>query len=134
MKNNKLSPDISVSPQINVDDVTTIAEAGFKAIVCNRPDDEDTGQPKYMDIAEAAEKLGLKVIHQPVASGGMTQQDVIDFGTVVAACPKPVFAYCRTGTRCANLWAFSESARGTAPIKIIEAGESAGYNLGKLFN
>ena len=33
----------SSSPQIDVDDLAEIKAAGFKTVICNRPDDEDGG-------------------------------------------------------------------------------------------
>ena len=40
-----LNPGISVSPQIAPGDMAEIAAQGFKAIICNRPDGEEAGQP-----------------------------------------------------------------------------------------
>ena len=39
----QISKDFSVSPQITAADVTEIANAGFKSIICNRPDFEKPG-------------------------------------------------------------------------------------------
>jgi uncharacterized protein (TIGR01244 family) len=40
MQINTLSDTYSVSPQIDICDVPSIAEAGFKSVICNRPDQE----------------------------------------------------------------------------------------------
>ena len=37
MQITQISQDFSVSPQITTADVTEIANAGFKSIICNRP-------------------------------------------------------------------------------------------------
>ena len=37
----KVTETLSVSPQIQDQDVAAIAAAGFRAILCNRPDGED---------------------------------------------------------------------------------------------
>ena len=50
---------ISVAPQISVEDVPGIAAAGFVAIINNRPDGEDMGQPTGAEIRAAAEAAGL---------------------------------------------------------------------------
>ena len=50
---------ISVAPQIAPDDVAEIAAAGFNAIVNNRPDGEDAGQPEGAEMRAAAEAAGL---------------------------------------------------------------------------
>ena len=36
----KITDEFSVSPQIRVADVAAIAAAGFRAVICNRPDGE----------------------------------------------------------------------------------------------
>jgi uncharacterized protein (TIGR01244 family) len=104
MKITPLTPEFSVSPQIRPEDVAEIAAAGYRSILCNRPDGEDAGQPDYATIKAAAEAAGLEVLHVPVISGAITQGNVEDFRAAVADLPTPLLAYCRSGTRCANLW------------------------------
>ena len=103
----KLSDDVSVTGQIEPADIEAIAAAGFKALICNRPDDEEPGQPAYAAIAAQAAAHGMIVHHQPVVSGRLVGTDVGDFGRLMATLPKPVLAYCRSGARCTqlfNLW------------------------------
>ena len=52
----RLSDDFSVSPQIAVTDLQSIWDAGFRSIICNRPDNEDPGQPSVDEIETAATK------------------------------------------------------------------------------
>ena len=49
---------IAVAPQIAPDDIAAIKAAGYVAIVNNRPDDEEPGQPTGAEIAAAAEAAG----------------------------------------------------------------------------
>jgi sulfide:quinone oxidoreductase len=42
-----LTPAFAVAPQISPEDVQAIAAAGYKSIICNRPDDEGDGQPSF---------------------------------------------------------------------------------------
>ena len=56
----QISQDFSVSPQITAADVTEIANAGFKSIICNRPDFEEPRQPVFNDIANAAHDAGIE--------------------------------------------------------------------------
>ncbi|MBY8916750.1 TIGR01244 family sulfur transferase [Nitratireductor rhodophyticola] len=100
----KISDDYAVSPQIAVEDVAAIKQAGYKSIVCNRPDGEDAGQPTVETISKAAKEAGLSFRHVPVVSGAMTIDDVTDMATALRELPGPVFAYCRSGTRSANLY------------------------------
>ena len=53
-----ISPELSLSEQISVSDVKTIAELGFKSIICNRPDSEGPDQPTFEEIQATAEVLG----------------------------------------------------------------------------
>jgi len=132
MQLNKIIEDYVVSEQITVDDIQTIKEAGFKTIFCNRPDNEEINQVTVESIKNAALKNGLKFIHQPVIGGQITQVDVDQFGEYFDASEKPIFAYCRTGTRSSMLWALSESGKRTVE-DILTMTSKAGYNLNNLF-
>ena len=100
----KLSPDLSVTSQISVQDVTAVKAANFRAIICNRPDGEMFGQPKFRDIAAAAEAAGLEIRHQPVTPGRITSGDVETFAAALRELPKPVLAFCASGNRSGTLW------------------------------
>ena len=132
MQLNKIIDDYVVSEQITVDDIQTIKEAGFKTIFCNRPDNEEINQVTIESIKNAALKKGLKFIHQPVIGGQITQVDVDQFGEYFDASEKPIFAYCRTGTRSSMLWALSESGKRSVE-DILTMTSKAGYNLNNLF-
>ena len=131
MKINQLSPFLSVSPQIGVQDVGILAAQGFRAIVSNRPDDEADDQPPTHDIATAAERHGMVFRHIPVVSGKIIDDDIVSFADAMASLPGPVLAFCRTGTRSASLWALSE-ARHLTSEALLRATEQAGYDLSGL--
>jgi len=100
-----LSPDVSVAPQLGPEDMTSVAAAGFKSVIINRPDFEGGAeQPASADVMAAAFAAGLRCVYQPVVSGGMTADDVVRFAELINALPAPVLAYCRTGTRCTVLY------------------------------
>ncbi|WP_143137759.1 beta-lactamase hydrolase domain-containing protein, partial [Burkholderia ubonensis] len=50
----KLTDTLSVSPQITAADLPALSAAGFRAIVCNRPDGEGPDQPTVAEIRAAA--------------------------------------------------------------------------------
>ena len=127
----KLTPFLSVSPQIAVEDVGIAASMGFKTIVCNRPANESDDQPDLNDIAAACEGLGITYHHQPVISGNITDEDVLAFGAFMAEAQGPVLAFCRTGTRCTTLWALSESSHLDAAT-LLSTAKDAGYDLSGL--
>jgi len=128
MEAKKISDDLSVSPQILVDDLQALADRGFRAIVCNRPDGEGADQPVFQEIERAAESLGLQSRYVPVTAGKVNDDDVAAFGAAMRELPKPVLAFCRTGTRSATLWSLSEAE--TRPLaEILAATKAAGYDM-----
>ncbi|XOJ84554.1 TIGR01244 family sulfur transferase [Methylophilaceae bacterium Uisw_099_01] len=132
MQLNKIIDDYVVSEQITLDDIQKIKEAGFKTIFCNRPDNEEINQVSVESIKNAADANGIKFIHQPVIGGQITPVDVDQFGDYFDASEKPIFAYCRTGTRSSMLWALSESGKRSVE-EILSLTSKAGYNLNNLF-
>ena len=125
----KLTDELSVSPQIAISDVAEIMAAGYRAIICHRPDGESPDQPNFSEISREAARFGIPIHHHPVVSGKITDAEAKGFGTLFASLPKPVLAYCRTGTRSTTLWALSQAnLRPTSDI--LERAAKAGYDLG----
>ncbi|KAA8386812.1 TIGR01244 family sulfur transferase [Acetobacter oryzifermentans] len=105
MQYHSVSPDFAVSPQITVDDIPLIHGAGFKTIICNRPDGEEAGQPSAETIGEAARKAGLAFIAIPISAPLTPSSDaVIETQEAINTLPGPIFAYCRSGNRSAQAW------------------------------
>lgn len=129
---NKIIDDYVVSDQINEDDVKKLKEAGFKTIFCNRPDNEEKDQISVKSINNKANENGLTFVHQPVIGGQISQKDVDEFSDYYDDAEKPIFAYCRTGTRSSMLWALSESGKRSVD-DILSLTNAAGYNLSNLF-
>lgn len=129
---NKIIDDYVVSDQINEDDVKKLKEAGFKTIFCNRPDNEEKDQISVESINNKANENGLTFVHQPVIGGQISQKDVDEFSDYYDDAEKPIFAYCRTGTRSSMLWALSESGKRSVD-DILSLTTAAGYNLSNLF-
>ncbi|WP_430470412.1 TIGR01244 family sulfur transferase [Thalassospira lucentensis] len=127
----RLSDELTVSPQLPIEAIDEIAKAGFKTVICNRPDDEDPGQPSFAEIAAKAEAAGMTAIFQPVASGNVSDADADAFATNLATAQKPVFAYCRSGTRCTILWSLACADK--LPVQdIIKSAADAGYDMSPL--
>ncbi|MAZ04912.1 TIGR01244 family sulfur transferase [Marinobacter sp. SS8-8] len=124
----KIDDNISVAPQISVEDVAEVAKLGFKTLVANRPDQEEPGQPSMADIEATAREHGLAWVFMPVESGNITDDDVSRFAPVIRDAEKPVLAFCRSGTRCTVLWALS-SARNTSADEIFTKARNAGYDI-----
>ena len=129
---NKIIDNYVVSDQITEEDIEQLKEAGFKTIFCNRPDNEEQNQVTVNSIRDKVIENGLDFIHQPVVGGQISQNDVDQFSDYYDNAEKPIFAYCRTGTRSSMLWALSES--GKRPVdEILQLTFAAGYNLNNLF-
>lgn len=124
----KISPKVSVCPQITADDVAGLAEQGYRAIICNRPDGESADQPGFDEIEAAAKAAGIEARYLPVTSGMVRDEDVVAFGAALKDLPRPVLLYCRTGTRSATIWSFHES-RKRPMSEILAATKAAGYDM-----
>jgi sulfide:quinone oxidoreductase len=128
MEMKKLAADISVTAQILPADIAAIAEAGFKSVICNRPDGEGADQPGFKEIENLALAAGLQIRYLPAESGKVTDAQGTEFGRLMDELPKPVLAYCRTGMRSTTMWALSNAGKLPLPT-LIEAASKAGYDL-----
>jgi len=124
----RLTPDISVAPQIAPEDCALAAEEGFAVIVCNRPDGEDPGQPAVAAIEAAAVGAGLRFVHIPVDASGLNAELVEAMAGELERGGR-MLAFCRSGTRSTNLWALAEASRGGDPDAIAAAAAQGGYNV-----
>ena len=131
MQIRRIDDRISVSPQIDPADVTEAAAQGFTAIVNNRPDGEEAGQPEGDPIRIVAETMGLAYTAIPVA-GGVSHDQIDAMRAALDAAPGPVLAFCRSGTRSTNLWALAEAKAGGDAEEIIAKAAAAGYDLSGL--
>ncbi len=100
----KLSDDLSVSAQINANDIEQLAADGFRSIICNRPDGESPDQPDFATLASIAKKAGLETSYIPVSPSGIQEQQAVQFAAALRTLPAPALAYCRSGARSAAIW------------------------------
>ena len=124
----KLTPEISVAPQIDPVDMKAIKDQGFRAIICNRPDGEGADQPTFKEIEAAASKHGLDAAYLPIVAGKVGDDDADCFADLMTELPGPVLAYCRTGTRSATLWSLTQ-AKTSSVAQILSATKAAGYDM-----
>ena len=123
-----LTTNLSISPQILVNEMEAVAQAGFKAIICNRPDGEGPDQPSFKEIEAAAQHHGLQARYLPAETGKVSDQDGHTFGQLLQSLPGPILAYCRTGMRSTTMWALSQA--GAMPLpQILEAGQKVGFDM-----
>lgn len=104
MEFKSLSETVSVSAQLSVEDVASVAEAGFRSIICNRPDDEGPDQTPFSEIEAAAKAAGLEVEYIPISPPHVSAEQVEAFSKALSDMPSPQLAYCRSGARSTSLW------------------------------
>jgi uncharacterized protein (TIGR01244 family) len=100
-----LSADLSVAPQLGPEAMTQVARAGYKSVINNRPDFEGgPNQPTHASMEAAAKAAGLAYAFLPVASGYQSPDEIARFAQLLATLPKPILAFCRSGTRSGKLY------------------------------
>jgi uncharacterized protein (TIGR01244 family) len=123
----KLAENLAVSAQITPGDVAGIAAAGYKVIVNNRPDGEESTQPGGQAIADAARAVGLEYHYMPVTAQNFPGPHFDALSDLFDDPARPVLAFCRSGTRCANLWVASRA--GAEREQATAAAKRAGFDL-----
>lgn len=127
-----LNDRFAVAPQIDVADLSAIAAAGYVAVVNNRPDGEEPGQPTGEAIRAAAAAAGLAYTAVPVGHAGMGEAQLDAMAAALTAADGPVLAFCRSGTRSCHLWALAAARAGRDPRLLVAQAEDAGYDLSAL--
>lgn len=125
-----ITPAYAVTPQIAPDDLPGIVAAGFRTVICNRPDAEVPVELSAAALRAAVEAAGLNFVENPVTHATMTPERIADQARAMAA-DGPVLAYCQSGTRCSVLWSLTQV--GQRPVdEILAATARAGYDLSAL--
>jgi uncharacterized protein (TIGR01244 family) len=124
MQTLRINPSLSVADQVEERDVESLAAAGFKCLICNRPDSEG-GTPSER-IRAACERHGIKFFLLPVVYSGLDVADGDAFGKILQQCEQPALAYCRSGRRSAALWAIA-----AAPLAGAQAVDELGPVLAR---
>ena len=127
----QISPRYSVSPQIAVEDLPAIAEAGFTTVICNRPDAEVPPSHQSAAMAAAAEAAGLTFEVLELTHQTMTPENVARQCAMIEESDGPVLAYCASGTRCSVIWALGQAGIQDTDA-ILAATSAAGYQLDHL--
>ncbi|AXT26741.1 TIGR01244 family phosphatase [Ruegeria sp. AD91A] len=121
----------AVSPQITVEDVPAIAEAGFVKVICNRPDGEVPAIMQSDAIGEAVRAAGMEYEVLELTHQTMTPENARRQRELTESCDGPVLAYCASGTRCSVVWALGQCDR-MSTDDILTATTNAGYQLENL--
>lgn len=125
----KVTDQLSVAPQIALDDLAKAAAQGFRLVVNNRPDGEEPGQPTSAEVEAAAKAAGLVYIHIPVR-GSPTPEQVDTEQKLFETEKGPVLAFCRSGTRSIITWSLGQVLAGDlSRAELVALGDAAGYDL-----
>jgi len=98
-----LAPDFAVAPQLHPEQIAELAASGFRSIVNNRLEREP-GQPPEEAIRAAAAAANLAYERLPVDPGNITIDDVARFAELIGRLPRPIVAFCRSGSRSSILY------------------------------
>ncbi len=129
MNKQQVNIEFSVSAQLFPDDISGLAAAGIKSIICNRPDGEGADQPNSVEIEKLAHDEQLMFAYLPVLSGKVTDQDVEKFQQIYKQLPKPIHAYCRSGMRSMTLWSLLQGRLGVPLMTIMSMAKDAGFDM-----
>ncbi len=108
MQIEKLDAQFSVSAQITASDIAELQRQGVEVLVCNRPDDEESGQPKSVELEALAKQSGIAFFNIPFTAETMTTAQRDQLQSVLATGQR-VHAYCRSGARSKKLWTAAQA-------------------------
>ncbi len=127
----QITPRFFAAPQISVEDLTEIAAAGIKRVICNRPDIEVPQSHQAAAIEKAAEAAGLEFFCLPLTHQTMTPEIIEQNKALAETCDGPVLAYCASGTRSTIAWALA-AAQDMPVDEVLTAARRGGYELSNL--
>lgn len=109
----RLTPEVSVAPQLDAPAMALVAQAGFRSVINNRPDFEGGPTQPTSDAVEAAARAaGLEYVHLPVAGGYQSPEEIARFAELLQSLPKPILAFCRSGARSTKLFVAAQQNAG----------------------
>ncbi|MDE2594953.1 MAG: TIGR01244 family phosphatase [Burkholderiales bacterium] len=100
-----IAQDVYAAPQLTPDAMASAVEAGFKAIINNRPDMEGgPDQPTNATIEAAAKAAGLEYAYLPVQGGYQSPEEIAQCAALLKSLPRPLLMFCRSGARSTKLY------------------------------
>lgn len=101
-----LTDSFAVTGQIQPAEIEGLASEGFVAVVCNRPDNEEPGQPTAAEIQAACLAANLDFGFIPMVGPNFTVEDVDNLKSFMVK--GKVLGFCRSGNRSSILWKASQ--------------------------
>ncbi len=105
-----IAQDVYAAPQLTPEAMVAAAEAGFKAVINNRPDMEGgPEQPTSAAIEAAAKAAGLEYAYLPVSGGYQSPEEIARCAELLKSLPRPLLMFCRSGARSTKLFMQAQS-------------------------
>ena len=133
MKLMKVSPEVTLSAQLNEQDLKSLADNGVELVICNRPDDESADQISFSVIQQAAEALGMEAVSIAFKTGEMNHKHIESFSRLLNT-GKKTHAYCRTGNRSFCLYAAFHASTGRPEREITALSKEFGFVIAEYIN
>ena len=126
----KVTDNFYVSSQISEEHINYFKEQGFNLVICNRPDGEEPGQTDFKLIEASCKQAEIDFVNLPMIPGSLSAELITETKVLIDKNVKTL-AYCRTGTRCINIWACANAIDSDVD-ETIELATDAGYDLDHL--
>jgi sulfide:quinone oxidoreductase len=105
-----IDSDYAVAGQLAPEHMKQLADAGFRSVINNRPDGEDSAQTPSAQMQAAAVAAGLQYVYLPVGAAYPAEGAAVTLKQELARLPKPILAYCRSGARSPTVYSLAKSA------------------------
>src|SRR4051794_33628535 len=105
----RISDTLSITSQLQPNDVRFVRQRGIRILVDIRPDGESPDQAPSSEIELAAKTNDLAFHYIPVPHDEIPQSAVTALGNVLSQEVGPALLYCRTGRRAVRLFALVEA-------------------------
>ena len=123
-----ITPLFSVAGQISTLDIVNARLQGFTTVLNSRPDHEDGVQFHSNEAVSVAMQNDLEYAYVPAENHLIYRDRAIEeFIDALSQRPGPVLAYCKSGTRCAILWALA-AARFAPAAEVLAYLEAQGFD------
>ncbi|TCP38045.1 TIGR01244 family sulfur transferase [Rhodovulum marinum] len=122
----QLTDAFSAAPHPPTAAMAALAAAGFRTVICNRPDAEVAPGERAADMEAAARAAGLDFAVVEVTHDGIAPETIAAQRRALTELPGPHFGYCRAGFRSSVIWALAQA--GERPTdEIMAALARAGF-------
>jgi len=126
----ELDEGFYVAGQVDPAEAPDWRAQGIVAVINNRPDGEEPGQPTAAEVQAACAAAGLACHHVAVTMQSLSPEVVDAFQAARREAAGPVLAFCRSGMRSTLLWALAEARYGERDAEaLLQRAREAGYDL-----